>query len=124
VPTVVIVERVPGRAETIVAGIGELAVTCVAEDAAEAFRLTVELLPDAVVVGTQTGDALPAWLLRRLAEDERLTGVRRVALAGERAEDPSAEALIASGAQIVLPAISAQEIGGRRWAAATTVTPP
>ena len=33
VPTVVIVERVPGRAEAILAGIGDGAVTCVAEDA-------------------------------------------------------------------------------------------
>lgn len=124
VPSVVIVERVPGRAEAIVAGIGGSAVTCVAEDAAEAFRLAVELLPEAVVVGTQTGDALPAWLLRRLAEDPRLGHVRRVALAGERAEDPSAEALVAAGAQIVLPAGAAHEIGGRLWAATTAVTPP
>ena len=45
----------------------------------------------------------PTSLLRRLAADERLAGVRRVALAGEREEDPSPEALIAAGAQLVLP---------------------
>jgi two-component sensor histidine kinase len=85
VPTVVIVERVPGRAEAILGGIGEAAVTCVADDGLEALRLTVELRPDVVVVGTAIGDDLPPTsLLRRLAADPRLAGVRRVALAGER----------------------------------------
>jgi PAS domain S-box-containing protein len=119
VPTVVIVERVPGRADTILAGIDESAVTCVAEDAVEALRLTLELLPDAVVVGTATGDLPPTSLLRRLAADERLVGVRRIALAGEREEDPLPEMLIAAGAQLVLPAAAAEELGGRLWAAAT-----
>ncbi len=102
-PTVVIVERVPGRADAILAGIGDGAVTCVAEDAVEALRLAVELRPDAVVVGTDTGDMPPTSLLRRLAADERLVGVRRVALAGEREADHSPEELIAAGAQLVLP---------------------
>ncbi|MDA0165430.1 PAS domain-containing sensor histidine kinase [Solirubrobacter ginsenosidimutans] len=119
VPTVVIVERVPGRADTILAGIDESTVTCVAEDALEALRLALELLPDAVVVGTATGDLSPTSLLRRLAANERLMGVRRVALAGEREEDPSPESLIAAGAQLVLPAVAAEELGGRLWAAAT-----
>jgi len=119
VPTVVIVERVPGRATTILSGIGENAVTCVAEDAAETQRLAVELRPEVVVVGTATGDMPATSLLRRLAADERLTKVRRVALAGEREEDPSPEALIAAGAQLVLPASAASELGGRLWAAAT-----
>ena len=118
-PTVVIVERVPGRADAILAGIGDAAVTCVAEDALEALRLAVELRPDAVVVGTATGDMPSTSLLRRLAADERLTGVRRVALAGEREEDPSPEELITAGAQLVLPAAAAGELGGRLWAAAT-----
>ncbi len=120
VPTVVIIERVPGRADTIVGGIGDDAVTCVAEDALEAMRLTVELLPDAVVVGTATGDMPATSLLRRLAADDRLKGVRRVALAGEREEDPSPVALIDAGAQLVLPAAAAEELGGRLWAAATS----
>jgi PAS domain S-box-containing protein len=119
VPTVVIVERVPGRADTILAGIGDAAVTCVAEDAMEALRLAVELRPDAVVVGTATGHMPPTSLLRRLAADERLIGARRVALAGEREEDASPETLIAAGAQFVLPAAAAEELGGRLWAAVT-----
>jgi PAS domain S-box-containing protein len=81
VPTVVIVERVPGRADAILAGIGDGAVTCVAEDALEAFRLAVELRPEAVVVGTATGDVPATSLLRRLAADRRLIDVRRLALA-------------------------------------------
>ena len=117
-----IVERVPGRADTILAGIDESTVTCVAEDALEALRLALELLPDAVVVGTATGDLSPTSLLRRLAASERLIGVRRIALAGEREEDPSPEALIAAGAQLVLPAVAAEELGGRLWAAATAAT--
>ncbi len=116
-PTVVIVERVPGRAESIVAGIGDGAVTCVAEDAEEALRVAVELRPDAVVVGTATGDSPAAWLLRRLAADERLAAVRRIALAGEREEDASPEELLAAGAQLVLPAAAAEELGGRLWSA-------
>jgi PAS domain S-box-containing protein len=116
--TVVIIERVPGRADTILAGIGEAAVTCVAEDALEALRLAIELRPDAVVVGTATGDMPPTSLLRRLATDERLSDVRRVALAGEREEDPSPEALINAGAQLVLPAAAAEELAGRLWTAA------
>ena len=55
----------------------------------EALRLAVELRPDAVVVGTATGDMPSTSLLRRLAADDRLVGVRRIALAGEREEDPS-----------------------------------
>jgi PAS domain S-box-containing protein len=119
IPTVVIVERVLGRADAILAGIGDSAVTCVAEDAPEALRLAVELRPDTVVVGTATGDMPATSLLRRLAADERLASVRRVALAGEREEDPSPEALITAGAQLVLPAGAAEELGGRLWAAAT-----
>ena len=121
VPTVVIVERVPGRADAILAGIGDSAVTCVAEDALEALRLAVELRPDAIVVGTATGDMPPTSLLRGLAVDERLVNVRRLALAGEREEDPSTEALISAGAQLVLPAEAADEIGSRLWAAATSI---
>jgi PAS domain S-box-containing protein len=117
--TVVIIERVPGRADTILAGIGDDAVTCVAEDALEALRLAIELRPDAVVVGTATGDMPATSLLRRLAADDRLGQVRRVALAGEREEDPSPEALINAGAQLVLPAAAAEELAGRLWTAAT-----
>jgi signal transduction histidine kinase len=120
VPTVVIVERVPGRADAILEGIGDAAVTCVAEDGPEALRLAGELRPDAVVVGTDTGEMPPVSLLRRLASDQRLLGVRRVALAGEREADHSPEALITAGAQLVLPAAGAAELGGRLWAAATT----
>jgi PAS domain S-box-containing protein len=119
IPTVVIVERSPGRADAILTGIGDGAVTCIAEDAIEALRLAVELRPDAVVVGTSTGDMPPTSLLRRLAADERLIGVRRLALAGEREADARPEALISAGAQLVLPASSAEELGRRLWAAAT-----
>ncbi|MDA0168679.1 ATP-binding protein [Solirubrobacter taibaiensis] len=119
VPTVVIVERVPGRADAILTGLGDAAVTCVAEDALEALRLAVELRPDAIVVGTSTGDMSATSLLRRLAADERLIDLRRVALAGEREEDASPEALIVAGAQIVLPASASDELSGRLWAAAT-----
>jgi PAS domain S-box-containing protein len=119
VPTVVIVERVPGRADAILAGIGDGAVTCVAEDALEALRLAAELRPDALVVGTDTGDMPATSLLRRLAADERLVSLRRVALAGEREADHSPEELITAGAQLVLPAAAAEELGGRLWAAAT-----
>jgi DNA-binding NarL/FixJ family response regulator len=119
VPTVVIVERVPGRADEILDGLGDSAVTCVAEDALEALRLAAELRPDAIVVGTSTGDMSATSLLRRLAADERLIGMRRVALAGEREQDASPEALIVAGAQIVLPASASDELSGRLWAAAT-----
>lgn len=120
VPTVVIVERVPGRADAVLAGIGDSAVTAVADDGLEALRLAVELRPDAVVVGTSTGDMASTSLLRRLAADERLTRVRRVALAGEREADPTPEDLILAGAQLVLPASAGEELGSRLWAAATT----
>lgn len=119
IPTVVIVERVAGRADAILSGIGDAAVTCVAEDALEALRLAVELVPDAVVVGTATGDMPPTSLLRRLAADQRLANVRRLALAGERGEDASPEALINAGAQLVLPSAAAEELGVRVWAAAS-----
>jgi PAS domain S-box-containing protein len=119
VPTVVIVERVPGRADAILTGIGDAAVTAVAEDAIEALRLTVELRPEVIVVGTATGDMPATSLLRRLAADARLAGVRRVALAGEREEDASPETLIQAGAQLVLPAAAAGELGSRLWSAAT-----
>ena len=92
--------------------------TCVAEDAIEALRLAVELRPDALVVGTDTGDMPATSLLRRLVADERLAGMRRVALAGERDADHSPEELITAGAQLVLPAAAAGELGGRLWAAA------
>ncbi len=118
VSTVVIVERVPGRAEAIVGGIGDGAVTCVAENAEEALRVAVELRPDAVVVGTATGDLPATWLLRRLAADPRLVDARRIALAGEREEDPAPEELLSAGAQLVLPAGAAEELGGRLWNAA------
>jgi DNA-binding NarL/FixJ family response regulator len=113
VPTVVIVEHAAARADAILAGIGVTAVTCVAEDALEALRLAVELRPEAVVVGTATGDMPPASLLRRLAADDRLRDVRRLALAGEREEDPAPEALVGAGAQLVLPAVDAGELGRR-----------
>jgi PAS domain S-box-containing protein len=119
VPTVVIVERVPGRADLILGAIGDGAVTCAAEDALEALRLAIELVPDAVVVGTATGDMPASSLLRRLASDPRLTGVRRVALAGEREEDASPEELIRAGAQLVLPATAIEDLGSRLWTAAT-----
>jgi PAS domain S-box-containing protein len=122
VRTVVIVERVPGRADAILAGIGDAAVTCVAEDAPGALRLAIELRPDVVVVGTATGDMPATSLLRRLAADQRLINVRRVALAGEREEDPSSEALITAGAQLVMPAGAAAELGGRLWAAASAAS--
>jgi hypothetical protein len=122
VPTVVIVERVPGRAETIVQGIGERAVTCVASDAEEALRVAGELRPDAVVVGTSTGDLSATWLLRRLAADQRLVGMRRIALAGEREEDATPEDQLAAGAQLVLPAVTAETLGGRLWSAAVSTT--
>jgi PAS domain S-box-containing protein len=118
VPTVVIVEGVAGRAAAILSGLGDSTVTCIADDAPEALRLAIELRPAAVVVGTSTGDVPPTSLLRRLAADERLSAVRRVALAGEREEDPSPETLVAAGAQLVLPAAAAEELGGRLWAAA------
>jgi DNA-binding NarL/FixJ family response regulator len=117
--TVVIVERVPGRADLILEAIGDGAVTCAAEDALEVLRLAIELVPDAVVVGTATGDMPASSLLRRLASDPRLTGVRRVALAGEREEDPSPEELIQAGAQLVLPATTIEDLGSRLWTAAT-----
>jgi PAS domain S-box-containing protein len=117
VPTVVIVERVPGRADAILTGIGDNAVTCVAEDALEALRLAVELRPDVLVVGTDTGDMPATSLLRRLVADRRLAALRRVALAGERDSDHSPEELISAGAQLVLPAAAAGELGGRRGGA-------
>ena len=113
VMTVVIVEQVPGRAEAILDGIGDGAITCVADDAGEALRLAYDLLPTAVVVGTASGDMPPTSLLRRLAADERLAGIRRIALAGEREEDPAPEALVGAGAQLVLPAVDAGELGRR-----------
>jgi|GEM_PF-3189043 len=124
VPTVVIVERAAGRTDAILAGIGDAAVTAVAEDGPEALRLASELRPDAVVVGTATGDMPSTSLLRRLASDQALQGVRRVALAGEREQDPSAEELIHAGAQMVLPASAASELGSRLWMAAATAENP
>lgn len=121
-PTVVIVEQVPGRADTIAQGIGDSAITCVAGDAREALRLAVELQPDAIVVGTAPGDMPPTSLLRRLAADPGLNSMRRIALAGEREADPSPESLVSAGAQLVLPAAAASELGRRLWAAASTLT--
>ena len=117
----VIVERVPGRADAILAGIGDAAVTCVAEDALEALRLAVELRPDAVVVGTETGD-MPADFA---AAPPRRRRAARSACAASRSPasasaDPSPEELITAGAQLVLPASARGELGGRLWAAATT----
>jgi DNA-binding NarL/FixJ family response regulator len=115
----VIVEQVPGRAETIARGIGESAVTCVAGDAAEALRLAGELRPDALVVGTTPGDMPPTSLLRRLASDDRLAGTQRIALVGEREDDPPADALRAAGAHLVLPAGDAHELGRHLWVLAS-----
>jgi signal transduction histidine kinase len=115
VTTVVIVERVSARAEALVEAIGDRAVTCVTEDALEALHLAIDLRPDAVVVGTTTDDMSATSLLRVLAADDRLTGVRRVAIAGEREEDPSPDALTAAGAELVLAAAAAEELGRRLW---------
>src|SRR4051794_8128991 len=120
VPTVVIVEQVPGRADTIAQGIGESAVTCVAGDAAEALRLAGDLRPDALIVGTTPGDMPPTSLLRRLASDERLADTQRIALAGEREADPAAEALLAAGAHLVLAAGDAHELGRHLWVLASS----
>jgi PAS domain S-box-containing protein len=120
VPTVLIVERAPERVEAIAAGIGDDAVTCVTDDAVDALRLALELRPAAVVIGTAVGDdTLPTTLLRRLASDPRLSPARRIALAGEREEDPTPEDLIEAGAEAVLPAAAAHEIGARELGLAT-----
>jgi hypothetical protein len=117
VPTVVIVEQVNGRADAIVDGIGDVAITCVAGDAEEALRLADDLLPQVIVVGTAPGEMPATSLLRRLAGDARLAGIRRIALAGEREADPPVEALLRAGAQLVLPAGDAAQLGRRLWAA-------
>jgi DNA-binding NarL/FixJ family response regulator len=113
---------VPGRADAILRGIGDAAVTCVAEDAIEALRLALELRPDAVVVGTATGEVTATSLLRRLAGRERLSGVRRLALAGEREDDATPDELLAAGAQLALRAADAGELGARLWGAARPAT--
>ena len=45
----------------------------------------------------------------------RRFAAQRIALVGEREEDPSPEELITAGAQIVMPASAAEELGGRLW---------
>jgi PAS domain S-box-containing protein len=121
VPTVLVVERAPDRAEAIVEGIGEAAVTCVTDDAIDALRLACELRPEAIVVGAAVGDdALPTTLLRRLAMDERVAGARRIAIAGEREQDPSHDELVDAGAQAVVAADAAAEIGARELGLAVT----
>jgi len=124
VPTVVIVEQVPGRADAIVQGIGDSAVSCVAGDADEALRLASELLPNAVIVGTAPGDMPATSLLRRLASDPKLTSLWRIALAGEREDDPPPDALVTAGAQLVLPASDAGDLGRRLWATAGAAIRP
>jgi PAS domain S-box-containing protein len=121
VPTVVIVEQAAGRADAIVQGIGDAAITCVARGAGEALRLADDLKPDAIVIGTVPGEMPTTALLQRLAGDDRLAAVRRIALAGEREEDPAVEALVGAGAQLVLPAGDAGELGRRLWGAAAAV---
>jgi PAS domain S-box-containing protein len=121
VPTVLVVELAQERADAIAAGIGDGAVTCVTDDAVDGLRLALELRPEAIVVGTAVGDhTLPTGLLQRLAADERLSGARRIALLGEREEDPSAEELVAAGAHAVLPASAAAEIGAGELGLAVT----
>jgi PAS domain S-box-containing protein len=119
IPIVVIVEQVPGRADVIVQGIGDGAVTSVAQDGQEALRVAGDLLPEAIVVGTAPGDMPATSLLRRLAADARLAGTMRVALAGEREEDPAPSALVTAGADLVLPAADAHDLGRRLWAPAS-----
>jgi hypothetical protein len=112
VPTVLVVEGAAERADAIASGIGDRAVVCVTEDALDGLRLALELRPHTVIVGTAVGDdVLPVTLLRRLAADDRLPDVRRVALAGERAEDATADELFDAGAHAVVPATAAGEIG-------------
>ena len=77
--------------------------------------------PAVVLVGTTTGDIPPTSLLRRIASDVRLSDVRRVALAGERSHDPSPEALIDAGAEIVLPATAVDDLDAHFWAAVTAI---
>jgi DNA-binding NarL/FixJ family response regulator len=117
VPTVVIAEQAAGRAEAIVEGLGDAAITCVAGDAGEALRLADDLRPSAIVVGTTPGEMPATSLLRRLSGDERLAGTRRIALVGEREEDPPVEELVRAGAQLVVPAANAGQVGRRLWAA-------
>jgi PAS domain S-box-containing protein len=117
VPMVVVVEQAAGRADAIVHGIGEAAITCVAGDAGEALRLADDLHPNAIVVGTSPWDVTATALLERLSADARLAGIHRIALVGEREEDPPVEALVRAGAQLVLPAGNAGEVGRRLWAA-------
>jgi hypothetical protein len=83
------------------------------------LRLAHELRPVAVVVGTAPGDMPSTSLLRRLASDAQLTNIRRIALAGEREEDPPPEQLVMAGAQLVLPATDANQLGSRLWSVAT-----
>jgi nitrogen-specific signal transduction histidine kinase len=122
VPTVVIVEQAAGRAEAIVQGIGDAAITCVAGDAGEALRLADDLKPDAIVVGTTPGEIPATSLLQRLVGDDRLRAIRRIALAGEREEDDAEEALVAAGAELVLPVVDAGELGRRLWGAAAALS--
>jgi PAS domain S-box-containing protein len=120
VPTVLVVELAADRAEAIAVGIGDGAVTCITDDAVDGLRLALELRPDAIVVGTAVGDDTgPTALLERLASDDRLAGTRRIALVGEREEDPTAEELIAAGAHVVVAAVAATEIGARELGLAT-----
>jgi anti-sigma regulatory factor (Ser/Thr protein kinase) len=122
VPTVVIVEQAGGRADAIVQGIGDVAITCVAGDAGEALRLADDLKPDAIVVGTTPGEMPATSLLRRLSGDQRLAGIRRIALVGEREADPSVDLLMQAGAQLVLPAADAGDLGRRLWAAGAALS--
>jgi len=94
-------------------------VTCVARDGEEALRVAADLVPDAIVVGTAPVDMPTTSLLRRLAGDRRLEKTVRVALAGEREEDPGREVLLSAGAHVVLPAGDVEQLGRRLWGAAS-----
>jgi signal transduction histidine kinase len=87
-PSVLLVDREPGRTTPLADALEGRAGVFTAVEATEALRLATDLLPDMVVIGRLDGEGTATALLDRMAREWRLAGVLRVALV-DRGGDPA-----------------------------------
>jgi PAS domain S-box-containing protein len=87
-PSVLLVDRDPGRTTPLADALDGRAGVFTAVEATEALRIATDLQPDMVVIGRLDGEGTATALLDRMAREWRLAGVLRVALV-ERGGDPA-----------------------------------
>ena len=86
-PSVLLVDQDGGRTTPLADALEGRAGVFTATEVTEALRMATDLRPDMVVIGRLEGETTATALLNRMAREERLAGVLRVALV-ERGGDP------------------------------------